>query len=308
MTFWSKLIARRDPVQGDSALVQALRDGDEEAFTSLVDAYSDSMRRLALTFVRTRAVADEVVQEAWLGVLKGIDRFEGRSSLKTWIFRITANVAKTRAEREARSVPFSSLEPQGDEPSVDPDRFFKPGESGPTGGWSSPPESWQALPEERLLSAETRLVIQRAIDDLPPSQRVVITLRDVAGPQLGRGRNVLDLVGDQSRVLLHRARSKFRARYRGLRACPRLRCPAGARRARHRLPRGEPLAVGPRTLRAPPRRLPALHRLRRAVPRDDPADGNAARAGRRARRARGAARRVPKLEVVRVTLRLLASR
>jgi RNA polymerase sigma-70 factor (ECF subfamily) len=211
VTFWSKLIARRDPAQGDAALVQALRDGDEDAFASLVDAYSNSMRRLALTFVRTRAVADEVVQEAWLGVLKGIDRFEGRSSLKTWIFRITANVAKTRAEREARSVPFSSLEPAGDEPSVDPDRFFKPGESGPTGGWSSPPESWQALPEERLLAAETRLVIERAIDDLPPSQRAVITLRDVQGFSSDEVRNVLDLSETNQRVLLHRARSKVRA-------------------------------------------------------------------------------------------------
>src|SRR5712691_7879398 len=125
--------ARRD----ESALVAALRAGDERAFMQLVEQHTPGMRRLALTFVRTPAVADEVVQEAWLGVLRGLDRFEGRSSLKTWIYRIVANVARTRAVKEARSAPFSSF---GDEASVDPDRFVG-------GDWAEPPEPWRAVLE-----------------------------------------------------------------------------------------------------------------------------------------------------------------
>jgi RNA polymerase sigma-70 factor (ECF subfamily) len=209
MSWWSRLLARPEHAGSEAALVAALRAGDETAFARIVDEYSGSMRRVALTFVRTREVADEVVQETWLGVIRGIDRFEGRSSVKTWIFRILTNVAKTRAEREARSVPFSSLE--GDEPSVDPDRFFRPDEDGPTGGWSSPPQSWRALPEERLLSSETRRLIESAIDDLPPAQRVVITLRDVQGFTPEEVCNVLEISETNQRVLLHRARSKVRA-------------------------------------------------------------------------------------------------
>src|SRR5437764_11810538 len=123
----------------DSSLVAALRRGDERAFMELVDAYTPGMTRLARTFVRTPAVADEVVQEAWLGVLRGIDGFEGRASLKTWIYRIVANVARTRAVREARSAPFSSFGAGDDEPSVDPERFL------PEGTWESPPEPWRAV-------------------------------------------------------------------------------------------------------------------------------------------------------------------
>jgi RNA polymerase sigma-70 factor (ECF subfamily) len=211
VNWWTRLLARKEPAQDESALVDALRAGDEEAFATLVDAYSASMRRLALTFVRKREVADEVVQEAWLGVIRGIDRFERRSSLKTWIFRIVANVAKTRAEREARSVPFSSLDAAGSEPSVDPDRFFQPGDDGPTGGWSEPPQSWRALPEERLLASETKDMIDRAIEGLPPAQRIVITLRDVQGFGSEEVCNVLEISETNQRVLLHRARSKVRA-------------------------------------------------------------------------------------------------
>jgi len=195
----------------EGALVAALRAGDETAFARLVDEHSAAMRRLALTFVRSREVADEVVQEAWLGVLRGIDRFEGRSSLKTWIFRILTNVAKTRAVRESRSVPFSSFETGSDELSVDPDRFFRQGDAGPTGAWSAPPASWRAVPEERLLSSETRALIDRAIEALPDSQRVVITLRDVEGFGSEDVCNVLEISETNQRVLLHRARSKVRA-------------------------------------------------------------------------------------------------
>jgi RNA polymerase sigma-70 factor (ECF subfamily) len=190
-----QIAARTD----ESALLAALRAGDERAFMELVEAYTPGMRRLALTFVRTGAVADEVVQESWLGVLRGLDRFEGRSSLKTWIYRIVANVARTRAVREARSVPFSSFAGD-DEASVDPERFIADGH------WASPVEPWQAV-----LDAEAREVIDRAIAALPEQQRQVIELRDVQGWPSEEVCNVLDLSETNQRVLLHRARSKVRA-------------------------------------------------------------------------------------------------
>src|SRR3954466_12920290 len=149
----------------ESALVAALRAGDERAFMDLVTEYTPGMRRLALTFVRTGAVADEVVQDAWVGVLRGIDRFEGRSSLKTWIYRIVANIGRTRGAREARSAPFSAFE--GDDgASVDPERFDGDGH------WSKPIEPWQ-----QVLDAEARRVIDDAIARLPEQQRQVIELR-----------------------------------------------------------------------------------------------------------------------------------
>jgi RNA polymerase sigma-70 factor (ECF subfamily) len=183
----------------ESALLAALRAGDERAFMEIVEQYTPGMRRLALSYVRTPALADEVVQEAWLGVLKGLDRFEGRSALKTWIYSIVANVARTRAVREARSAPFSSFA-TGDEPSVDPDRFI------PDGHWGSPPEPWRAV-----LDDEARGVIDAAIAVLPDQQRQVIELRDVAGWSSDEVRNVLELSETNQRVLLHRARSKVRA-------------------------------------------------------------------------------------------------
>ena len=200
----------------EQELVEALRKGDEAAFAALVDRYGPSMLRVAQLYVRTRAVAEEVVQEAWLGVIKGLDRFEGRSSLKTWIFRILTNIAKTRGEREGRSVPFSSLasddEPDG--PSVDPSRFRGPDEL-LGGNWSTPPHAWQELPEAKLLAAETRARIEAAIAELPPNQRAVITLRDVEGFSSEEVCNVLDVSETNQRVLLHRARSKVRAALEG---------------------------------------------------------------------------------------------
>jgi RNA polymerase sigma-70 factor (ECF subfamily) len=196
-------------LQDESALVAALRCGDEAAFAQLVDAYGGAMRRLALGFVRNAAVADEVVQEAWLGVLRSIDRFEGRSSLKTWIFRILTNTAKTRAERESRSRPFSSFDDEAasDEPTVDQARFQNPRFPG---GWTTFPEPWSA-PEPQLLAAETRGVIEAAIAALPPAQRLVINLRDVEGWPAEEVCNVLELSESNQRVLLHRARAKVRA-------------------------------------------------------------------------------------------------
>ena len=190
----------RRPRDDESALVAALRAGDERAFVQLVHEHTPGMRRFALTFVHSPAVADEVVQEAWLGVLRGLDRFEGRSSLKTWIYRIVANVARTRAVREARSTPFSTFGDDDGEPSVDPERFL------PNGAWESPPEPWQAV-----LGSETREVIDRAIARLPDQQRQVIELRDIEGWSSEEVRNVLELSETNQRVLLHRARSTVRA-------------------------------------------------------------------------------------------------
>jgi len=192
----------------DAEIVEALRAGDEAAFAALVAQYGASMLRVAQMYVRTRAVAEEVVQEAWLGVLRGIDSFEGRSSLKTWIFRILTNTAKTRGEREGRSIPFSALEGAGDEPAVEPERFQAEGRW--TGHWAAPPSPWRDVPESRLLGAETRQVVARAIADLPPAQATVITMRDVEGFSSEEVCNALDVSETNQRVLLHRARSKVR--------------------------------------------------------------------------------------------------
>jgi RNA polymerase sigma-70 factor (ECF subfamily) len=199
--------AREAVLPDDNELVAALRRGDEATFATLVDAWSPGLMRMAQMFVRDRAVAEEVVQETWIAVLRGIDRFEGRSSLKTWVYRILINTAKTRAQREARSIPFSAAA-GGDEPSVDPDRFLGP-EHRQHGGWSLGPSEW-ATPEEELLGGETREVIMRAIDELPESQRAVITMRDVEGLPSEEVAAALEISEGNERVLLHRARSKVR--------------------------------------------------------------------------------------------------
>jgi RNA polymerase sigma-70 factor (ECF subfamily) len=201
---------RRVSTLEEANLVAGLRARDEHAFMMLVDLYSASLLRLAQMFVRDRATAEEVVQETWLGVLRGIDRFEGRSSLKTWLYRILTNTAKTRGVRESRSLPFSALGGDEEGPTVDPDRFQGP-EGRHPGHWSAFPASWDtAAPEERLLGHETQDVIRRAIEALPESQRIVISLRDVEGWSSEEVRNVLDLSETNQRVLLHRARAKVR--------------------------------------------------------------------------------------------------
>jgi RNA polymerase sigma-70 factor, ECF subfamily len=167
------------------------------------------MLRLARMYVSSRAVAEEVVAEAWLAVLNGIDRFEGRSSLKTWLFRIVANTAKTRGVREARTIPLSALGDDEGESAVDVDRFFGPDARFP-GHWSAPPQSWAGTPEERLIADETLDVIERAIEQLPPLQAAVITMRDVDGFSAEEVRNAFDISETNQRVLLHRARSKVR--------------------------------------------------------------------------------------------------
>jgi RNA polymerase sigma-70 factor (ECF subfamily) len=185
----------------------ALRAGDERAFSALVDEHGAAMLRVARLYVRDRAAAEEAVQEAWLGVLKGIERFQGRSSLRTWLLRIVANVARTKGLRESRSVPFSALGDEG--PSVPEERFRGP-EDRWAGHWASPPEEW-ARPERELLSAETRAQVAAAIDALPETQRQVISLRDVEGWGADEVCNVLGLSETNQRVLLHRARTKVRA-------------------------------------------------------------------------------------------------
>ncbi|HEY6887427.1 MAG TPA: sigma-70 family RNA polymerase sigma factor [Solirubrobacter sp.] len=200
-------------VDEDSELLARLRTGDEDAFMALVDKYGPLMLRIALGYVRTRAVAEEVVQESWLGVLQGLDRFEGRSSLKTWILRIVANRARTRGEREARTVPFSSLAPEADEdgPAVNPERFLPADHPTYPGAWAIPPHSWARLPEEKLLATESLHEVRAAIAKLPPRQQEVIVLRDVEGWSPEEVSEALDLTPGNQRVLLHRARSKVRA-------------------------------------------------------------------------------------------------
>jgi RNA polymerase sigma-70 factor (ECF subfamily) len=195
----------------DAMLVGALRARDEVAFGWLLDRYSASLRRVARAHVATDAAADEVVQETWLAVINGIGRFEQRSSVKTWIHRITLNIARTRGVREHRSVPFSSLatEAEGAEPAVDPARFVPANRTG-AGSWAAPPVPWDEEPEARLFAGETLAVVQAAIATLPSGQQLVITLRDLEGWTADDVCNALDVTETNQRVLLHRARAKVR--------------------------------------------------------------------------------------------------
>ena len=198
------------PAFADEAeLVARLRAGDERAFAGIVERYHATMIAVAHTYVRTRASAEEVVQDAWLGVLTGLDRFEGRSSLKTWIMRILVKTALTRGAREARSVPFSSLAGEGGEPTVSPERFRGANDAFP-GHWTRYPRDWQSVPEDVLLGHETLDQALEAIDGLPEAQRLVITLRDVYDWTADEVCNALDVSNGNQRVLLHRARSRVR--------------------------------------------------------------------------------------------------
>ena len=191
-------------------LLAALRAGDESAFREVVREYQASLVRVARIYVSTQAAAEEVAAETWLGVLKGLDRFEGRSSLRTWIFRILTNIAKTRAVRDGRTLPFSALQDPARVPeaAVDADRFLDPEDPRWPGHWAVKPEPW---PEDALVAAETRELLAQAIESLPASQRAVISLRDIEGWSAEEVRNALDLSETNQRVLLHRARSKVRA-------------------------------------------------------------------------------------------------
>ena len=190
----------------DRQLVAALRAGDEAAFAALVRMYDRSLRRFARMFVSTDALADDVVSEVWLAVLTGLDRFEGRSSLRTWIFRIASNIAKTRGVRESRSVPLSSLG-GGDEdgPTVDPSRFVQ------EGWWTGPLRPWDADAARIALDDEAMARIRAEIGRLPDVQRMVITLRDIDGLRSDEVSELLGLTPGNQRVILHRARAKVRA-------------------------------------------------------------------------------------------------
>jgi RNA polymerase sigma-70 factor (ECF subfamily) len=194
---------------GDHALVDRLRAGDEAAFRDLVRTHHQAMLQVARLHVPSDAIAEEVVQEAWLGVVTGLDRFEGRSSLKTWIFRILVNRAKTRGVQERRAIAFSALvdDPSSDEPVADAhvERLFDA-----SGQWRSAPRPFD-LPDDRFAASQVRAQIGACINRLPPRQRAVIVLRDVTGWTAAEVRHALDISDANQRVLLHRARAKVRA-------------------------------------------------------------------------------------------------
>lgn len=188
----------------DQRVLERLRAGDESAFESLVARHDRALRRVARTFVRTQTAVDDVVQETWLAVIKGIDRFEGRSSLSTWIFSILVNRARSRATRDARTVPFSALE-HDDRPAVDPAAF------GSDGRWRSAPPRLETDPESHLLSSELRGQLLDAVEQLVPTQRAVITLRDLVGLEPAEVCSLLEITEANQRVLLHRARARVRS-------------------------------------------------------------------------------------------------
>jgi RNA polymerase sigma-70 factor, ECF subfamily len=197
----------------DISQLAALRSGDEQIFRQLVGQYHGSMVRIARLFVNNRMVAEEVAQEAWLGVLRGLDRFEGRSSLKTWIFSIVSNLARTRGKRETRSIPFSFFEnydQDTDDPAVPAERFRPSGAPRYAGHWATPPGAWALDPTSESLQTELFSYLEQAIDALPEQQRTVITLRDIQGWTSDEVWNALGIGETNQRVLLHRARSKVR--------------------------------------------------------------------------------------------------
>jgi RNA polymerase sigma-70 factor (ECF subfamily) len=198
----------------DEALLDGLRRGDQRAFTRLVERYHAQLLRVARLYLRDAAAAEEIAQDTWLAVLTGIDRFEGRASFKTWLFRILANKARTRWTRDRRALPFSSLagdDPDGAaDPSVEPERFFGPGHRW-AGHWTAYPQRWAAIPEDRLMARETLDVVRDTIAQLPPRQRQVIVLRDVEGWEPEDVCDALEISDGNHRILLHRARSRVRA-------------------------------------------------------------------------------------------------
>jgi len=199
---------RRAP-DADAHLLAALRAGDESAFAALVTRYHATLKRVARAYVSTDAVAEEVVQDTWLAVIAGIDRFQERATLKTWVFHILVNKAKSRGKRERRIVPFASLSRDDDGPAVSADNFQREGEAWP-GHWATPPRPWED-PERRLESLEARERLREAIAALPDVQQAVLTLRDVEGLDAPEVCGLLELSDGNQRVILHRARARVRA-------------------------------------------------------------------------------------------------
>ncbi|WP_233712561.1 RNA polymerase sigma factor [Kribbella turkmenica] len=192
----------------DDVLVAGLRAGDEETFACLLNGWSGSMLRLARSFVSTTATAEEVVQDTWLAVFQGIERFEGRSSLQTWVYRILVNIARKRGSREQRTVPWTSLLPD-EGPTVDPARFRGADDPYP-GDWLTSPGGWPDT-ESEVLAHEVRATVAATIESLPIRQQVVLTLRDIDGRSAADVCALLDLSMANQRVLLHRARAAVRA-------------------------------------------------------------------------------------------------
>ena len=201
LTLDPNLVRCRD-VTDDAELIARLRGGDEAAFVELVDRYHVPLLRLAQTFVPSRAVAEEVVQDTWLGVLRGIERFEGRSSLKTWLFRIVVNRARTTGPRERRQLPADVA---AREPTVAASRFDK------AGHWVDPPAPWTEAVDDRIVAATLAGRLREIVDGLPEQQRQVVVLRDVDGLEAAEVCELLDLSEGNQRVLLHRGRAKVRA-------------------------------------------------------------------------------------------------
>jgi RNA polymerase sigma-70 factor, ECF subfamily len=185
-------------VDVDVEILSRLRDGDEEAFVTLVGRYQQPMLRLARCFVPSQAVAEEAVQDTWLGLVRGLERFEGRSTFKTWLFRILVNRARTAGSREHSTTPMESLH------AVDPTRFDAQGH------WADPVDRWVEESDARLDAAAWTPILKSALEDLPPRQRLVVLLRDVEGLSHDEACAVLEISVGNQRVLLHRGRSQLR--------------------------------------------------------------------------------------------------
>jgi RNA polymerase sigma-70 factor (ECF subfamily) len=203
-------LAATSPVGSDEQILAGLRAGDEGTFRNLFARHYPAMKRIARSYVASDAVAEEVIQETWLAVVTGIERFEGRSALTTWIFSILMNQAKSHSSRERRSLPFSSVgSSEPNRPAVDADRFQRDGDAWP-GHWATPPRPWEK-PERRLLSLEARERLKSALGQLPERQRLIVGLRDVEGLTAEEVCDRLRLSQENQRVLLHRGRSRLRA-------------------------------------------------------------------------------------------------
>lgn len=194
----------------DRRIIAGLRAGDEATFVELVDKYRGSLVRVAMRYVPSRAVAEEVVQDTWIAVIEGVDRFEGRSTLKTWLYRILIYQSRARGERERRTTPMSALVDDDSTPSVPAERF-RGSDALWAGHWAAPPRRWDGDAEDRLLAGEARALIDAVIAEMPSTQREVIVLRDLSHFSSAEVCDLLEVTESNQRVLLHRARSRVRA-------------------------------------------------------------------------------------------------